>query len=313
SGVLVTTWPCRPFITICHCDVMKGRVLILCATRLEMAVFLDRNQVSPAGKTAGNIQVFSSLDHAWDLVISGPGVFNAACALTACLERFQPAYILHTGIAGMFDSFGLNPGDAAVAVTETYIHTGVDRGRAGGTDRTVDKDPKTLQSRLDHPASNHPKGHGGKADPLSCPAPLPGASGFQIPLEPLPFDLVAGQAMTRQGVYALDPDLAVSCTDLLARSLGCRVIQGPFITVSSITGSFEKAAALSKAFSPVMESMEGAAVAHVAALYQVPMVEIRAASNRVGERDKTRWDMKGAVQTVADICEAIAFPSVSKE
>jgi futalosine hydrolase len=66
------------------------------------------------------------------------------------------------------------------------------------------------------------------------------------------------------------------------------VEKGPFVTVSAITGSFEKAAALSAAFSPVMESMEGAAAAHVAALYQVPMVEIRAASNRVGDRDKTR-------------------------
>jgi futalosine hydrolase len=111
--------------------------------------------------------------------------------------------------------------------------------------------------------------------------------------------------MTRQGVYTLDPDLAVSCSDLLARSLGCRMIQGPFVTVSSITGSYEKAAALSQAFSPVMESMEGAAAAHVAALYQVPMVEIRSASNRVGERNKNQWDIKKAVHTVADICEII--------
>jgi futalosine hydrolase len=54
-----------------------------------------------------------------------------------------------------------------------------------------------------------------------------------------------------------------------------------------------------------MESMEGAAAAHVAALYQVPMVEIRAASNRVGDRDKTRWDIPAAVQTVADICDTL--------
>jgi futalosine hydrolase len=263
---------------------MAGRVLILCATRLEMAAFFDRNQVDQAGKTAGNIQIFSSPDHSWDLVISGPGVCNAACALTACLERFRPQFVLHTGIAGMFAGTGLDLGDAAVAVTDTYIHTGVD----------------TFRTCSD-------------GDPLSGLTHLPGTIHQCMPLDPLPFDLITGQALTRQGIYEPDPDLAVSCRNLLVRSLGCNVIQGPFITVSSITGSFEKAAALSKAFSPVMESMEGAAAAHVAALYQVPMVQIRAASNRVGETDKNQWDIKGAARTVADICEAIVCEAVSKE
>ena len=283
---------------------MAGQVLILCATRLEMEAFLDRNPDGFAAKSDKGLTVFSSPDQSWDLVISGPGVFNAAWALTAYIERFRPEFILHTGIAGMFDSFALNLGDAAVAVTDTYIHTGVDRCRSG-TGQAADTDPEIMQSRPDHTAFKIPKGHPEGPNPMSAPAPLPGAYGYQISLKPLPFDLVAGQAMTRQGVYTLDPDLAGSCRDLLARSLGCRVIQGPFVTVSTITGSYERAAALSQVFSPVMESMEGAAAAHVAALYQVPMVEVRAASNRVGERDKTRWDIQTAVHTVADICETV--------
>lgn len=36
------------------------------------------------------------------------------------------------------------------------------------------------------------------------------------------------------------------------------------------------------------EAMEGAAFAHIARLYKIPMVEIRAASNFVGERDKAK-------------------------
>ncbi|MFN2356762.1 MAG: futalosine hydrolase, partial [Desulfotignum sp.] len=294
---------------------MKGRVLILCATRLEMAVFLDRNQVSPAGKTAGNIQVFSSPDHAWDLVISGPGVCNAACALTACLERFRPQFVLHTGIAGMFVGTGLDLGDAAVAVTDTYIHTGVDTcrtysGHPGGHPGGPDPGNKTGRLASADPGIN--SGHPDGADPLSGLVHLPDTHCPQMPLNPLPFDLITGQGLTRQGIYEPDSDLAASSRNLLVRSLGCKVIQGRFITVSSITGSFEKAAALSQAFSPVMESMEGAAAAHVAALYQVPMVEIRAASNRVGERNKTRWDIKSAVRTVADICEAIVCETVLK-
>ncbi|HKJ98240.1 MAG TPA: futalosine hydrolase [Desulfotignum sp.] len=284
---------------------MAGQVLILCATRLEMAAFLDQHPAGFADRSDKGLMVFSSADQSWDLVISGPGVFNTARALTACLERFSPAFILHTGIAGMFDSFGLDLGDAAVAVTDTYIHAGVDKCRAGNREHMADTDPEIMQSRMDQAACKTSRHHPRDTDPLSGRISLPFAYGYQIPLDPLPFDLVSGQPMTRQGVYLLDSDLAGSSTDLLAESLGCRVIQGPFVTVSSITGSYEKAAALSQAFSPVMESMEGAAAAHVAALYQVPMVEIRAASNRVGERDKNRWDIKKAVQTVAGICELI--------
>jgi futalosine hydrolase len=242
---------------------MARQVLILCATRLEMGAFLERHRAEPMGGTPGNLDLLSSPDQAWDLVISGPGVFNAAFALTACLERFRPAFILHTGIAGVFDGTGLGLGDAAVAVTDTYIHAGVDTTTLTGPIR-----PSML-------------------------------------LDPLPFDLIPGHGLSRQGIYELTPDLAVSCSQVLARHLGRRVIQGPFITVSSITGSFEKASVLSEAFSPVMESMEGAAAVHVAALYRVPMVQIRAGSNRVGERDKARWDLETAVHTVADICETI--------
>ncbi len=241
---------------------MAAPVLILCATRLEMAAFLARHPAESMGDTPGNPDMMVSPDRSWHLVISGPGVFNAVWALTACLERFRPEFILHTGIAGVFAGTGLDIGDAAVAVKDTYVHAGVDLSRPGT-----------------HAACSR--------------------------LSPLPFDLIAGQGLTRQGIYTLDLKLAHACKEQLTRSLNCRVGQGPFITVSAITGSLEKAEALSHAYSAVMESMEGAAAAHVAALYQVPMAEIRAASNRVGDRDKTRWDIRTAAGTVADICETI--------
>jgi futalosine hydrolase len=241
---------------------MTGPVLILCATRLEMAAFLARHPVESRGDAPGNLDVRFSPDRSWCLVMSGPGVFNAVWALTACLERFRPQFILHTGIAGVFAGTDLDIGDAAVAVKDTYVHSGVDLSR-------------------------------------------PGTRGVCSRLSPLPFDLIAGQGLTRQGIYTLDLTLAHACKEQLTRSLNCRVGQGPFITVSAITGSPEKATVLSHAYRAVMESMEGAAAAHVAALYQVPMAEIRAGSNRVGDRDKTRWDIQRAVGTVADICETI--------
>jgi len=257
-----------------------------------MGTFLDRHPARSTGCVSGKPDLLSGPDRSWDLVISGPGVFNAAVALAVCLEKFRPAFILHTGIAGVFEETGLDPGDAAVAVTDTYVHTGVDTGRPGSGDPGEND-----------PGSNRPN-PGGSAS-RSGQTSLAGPIRPSLRLDPLPFDLIPEQNRTRQGIYDLDSDLAAACFRVLDRHLGCRVVQGPFITVSAVTGSLEKADALSDAFSPVMESMEGAAAAHVAALYQVPMVEVRAASNRVGDRDKTRWDIPAAVQTVADICDTL--------
>lgn len=70
-----------------------------------------------------------------------------------------------------------------------------------------------------------------------------------------------------------------------------RVKAGPFVTVSACTGSRKKALELQKKYNAVCENMEGAAVAHICALYGKPMVEVRGISNIVEDRDKTKWDL----------------------
>jgi futalosine hydrolase len=70
-----------------------------------------------------------------------------------------------------------------------------------------------------------------------------------------------------------------------------RTVLGPFVTVSTVTARDQRAEALIKAYAPIMESMEGAAAAHLARLYDVPFLEIRSAGNRVGRRDKDAWDL----------------------
>jgi futalosine hydrolase len=41
--------------------------------------------------------------------------------------------------------------------------------------------------------------------------------------------------------------------------------------------------------------MEGAAAAHVCALYGVPFLEVRGISNLVGDRDRQSWQVEEAV------------------
>ncbi|MET7698024.1 futalosine hydrolase [Streptomyces sp. NPDC005485] len=74
----------------------------------------------------------------------------------------------------------------------------------------------------------------------------------------------------------------------VAAATGARA--GAVLTVSTVTGTAERAAAL-RARHPlaVAEAMEGFGVAEAAAAHGVPVLELRAVSNPVGPRDRAAW------------------------
>ena len=65
--------------------------------------------------------------------------------------------------------------------------------------------------------------------------------------------------------------------------------RAPFVTVNTCTGSDSSARSLEARTGGAVESMEGAAIAHVATLYGIPCGEIRGISNRAGNRDRATW------------------------
>jgi futalosine hydrolase len=68
----------------------------------------------------------------------------------------------------------------------------------------------------------------------------------------------------------------------------------PFVTVSSCTGTDGAARDIETRTSGAVESMEGAAIAHVAYLHGVPVGEVRGISNIVTNRDTTTWRLQEA-------------------
>lgn len=68
----------------------------------------------------------------------------------------------------------------------------------------------------------------------------------------------------------------------------------PFVTVNTCTGDNAAAEALSARTGGGVESMEGAAVAHVARVFGIPVGELRGISNPVGNRDRGAWRVKEA-------------------
>lgn len=105
----------------------------------------------------------------------------------------------------------------------------------------------------------------------------------------------AGAARTFN-TFALDPALVQTARTALADA-GYDVRTGPFVTVSSCSGTAALGAAMAERVPGALcEGMEGAALAHVAAIYGVPFLELRAVSNLVEDRDLSRWRIRDAAE-----------------
>ena len=99
---------------------------------------------------------------------------------------------------------------------------------------------------------------------------------------------------TRYNTWPLDEALCAWATPILeafARKKTQSFQTGPFVTVSTCTGTLENALAIQQRTFGICENMEGAAVALACAQLCVPMLELRGISNHVEDRDTDRWDL----------------------
>ncbi len=119
-------------------------------------------------------------------------------------------------------------------------------------------------------------------------------SGDENVVEELPFPITRHNDRDITNRYPICRHLAESAFRLVAAdppSKRARVFKGPFVTVSTITASDERARVLYDRFRACMETMEGAGAAFVAIHYGLPYLQIRAACNRVGKRRRHEWDL----------------------
>jgi len=115
-----------------------------------------------------------------------------------------------------------------------------------------------------------------------------GADGF-VSIEELGFGT---------GAFEVDPERVRRAGELL-RAAGVVVATGPALTVSTVTGTAERAAALAARHpGAAVEGMEGFGVATAAAAFGVPMLELRTISNPVGPRDRAAWRVPDALRAL---------------
>lgn len=70
------------------------------------------------------------------------------------------------------------------------------------------------------------------------------------------------------------------------------------VTVNKISDRKSQTKQIDKKYNPNIETMEGAAFHYVCLQQNISFIQLRSISNKVGERDKTKWKMKQAIENL---------------
>ncbi len=99
--------------------------------------------------------------------------------------------------------------------------------------------------------------------------------------------------------FPVDEELLQRTRELLQEALadsGHHLAVGPFVTVSTCSGTTAAGLTLGRRTGGICENMEGAAIAQICLRYDVPFLEIRGISNLTEDRDPGRWDLKAGAE-----------------
>ncbi|HEX2092379.1 MAG TPA: futalosine hydrolase [Longimicrobiaceae bacterium] len=116
-----------------------------------------------------------------------------------------------------------------------------------------------------------------------------------LSVEEIGIPLLERDGIRRFNHFPLDPVRVEQARSAL-EAAGIRVRVGPALTVSACSGTTSRGRELAQRHGALTEGMEGAALAHVCALYDVPFLELRGISNPVEDRDLTRWRIAEAAE-----------------
>lgn len=73
------------------------------------------------------------------------------------------------------------------------------------------------------------------------------------------------------------------------------------ISINEITTRLDRIEVLRSKYTPTIESMEGAALHYCGLQTSTPFIQLRAISNYIGERDKSKWKFKEAFNNLAEV------------
>jgi futalosine hydrolase len=119
---------------------------------------------------------------------------------------------------------------------------------------------------------------------VMTPSGWQGAEAIGIP--------VLSREVDYYNTYPCDAPRTQHAHTLLSSHLQVGVSVGPFATVQEVSGTAALGEERRRRIpGAICESMEGAAAAQLCALYQVDFLQLRAISNAVEDRDRSRWNL----------------------
>jgi futalosine hydrolase len=189
------------------------------------------------------------------VVCTGIGAVNAAYALTRFLDRELARAVIVCGIAGAYPR----------AFSEEGLSTG--SVVCAESECYGDLGAQSSQGFLDLRAIGFPL--------IATPRPVSN--------DPVSNDPVSNDPIYSEPIYNVLP-LQIFPAPRRAR----------FVTMNTCAGDDESAQRIEARTGGSVESMEGAAIAHVATLFGIPAGEIRGISNRAGNRDRGKWRVQEA-------------------
>jgi futalosine hydrolase len=192
------------------------------------------------------------------LAISGMGKTNAAHAAAVLALKHKPSIIINMGIGGAYPSSDLKIGDIAIAEKEIYGDEGV-----------------ILEDGFH------------ETELIGIPLLTKGRKRYfnEFPLDSRLVSKAFKSVLPITHHPASGGPAVVGPSPITVR-------KGPFLTLSTCTGTNKRAAELEKRYGAICENMEGAAIAHVCSIHDIPFMEVRGISNIVGKRDLRKWNIE---------------------
>ena len=259
-------------------------IAVLAATPMEVAGLTAGLALTDNGIVGG--QQFSIGTLLGQTVLVGTlgfGKVNASATVAALAERFRLRQIWHVGCAGAYSGSHLNIGDVLIT---TEFHCGDE-----GILTTGEESP---QSSIGIPLVTG----GGVPYFDSFPVDQHLLDWGRTAAPPSRYRIRAWKNVAGEGLDALqveaielrdDADDTVSSADIF------RVLYGPSLTVSLVSGDAAVAQERFERFRALAENMEGSAVAQACLRFAIPVLECRGISNLAGDRDKSHWRLELAV------------------
>lgn len=102
--------------------------------------------------------------------------------------------------------------------------------------------------------------------------------------------------------FPCDPQLVARAAAIAGPSI---TRTGRFLTLAQVTGVAATGDELYRRFNALCESMEGAAAAHICAIYDIPFLEVRGISNLVEDRNRDSWRVREAAEAAQAVVQRL--------